>query len=302
MDKRRFGVFAIVLGECLALAGCTAGKPAPPGTEYCDPISDFATPEDCVDFTRQAALQHPGKAAFNAPNPMRRGDTVAVWLAVADQPEPPKPSPTPTPQPPADTAATPEPTPTPTPAPSPAAATPAPAAPTPSPSPSEEPKQAPDPADLVDPMPGRTVRFDTIVGPRMAAELTGSDGFTIVPANGDTRHKILRMGPPYAAALWKWNVTADRGGTHTLAVKTVVEAIDRKGEFHPMTPTEATFSFTVQVTPWQNFWDGVVDAPKKIDSVTAVVVALTSLVGALWALWAAIRRRKKREAADSDEP
>jgi hypothetical protein len=294
MGVMHIGRIAIVASLCVGLGGCE--KP-PPGTEYCSAVSKFVAPKDCEDFTRQAAFQDDGHASFNAPNPMRRGDTVAVWLAVADQPHRAEAAPAPT------VSATPGS------APAPADQKPAPAATSASsqdtttapqaPVKPEAEDHAPTPAEIVDPMPGRTVTFDAIVGPRMAADLAGDSGFEIAPAKGEDKHKVLRMGPPYAAAIWKWDVTAIRGGVHTLAVRTVVEAIDRKGEFHEMVSTPATFSFTVEVSPWQAFWDDVVDAPKKIGSVTGVVTALTALVTALGALWAALRRKRKRAVATS---
>ena len=289
----------------LALAACQA-RQGPPGTEYCQVVSDFVTPADCEDFGRQAALQSDGRAAFNAPNPIKRGDSFSVSLAVADQPDAPPP---PDPAPPGDTAAPPDDI---------AAAVPDDVATGTAPADNAveppvmagntqvasvtyparpQPPVAPTPGQVIEPMPGRKVEFDAVVGPRMAAELLGDEGFEITPADGDPKHKVLRMGPPYTSVLWTWNVKARRGGVHTLSVRTVVEAVDSRGGFHELVSTPAVYSFNVVVTPWQQFWDTVADAPKKIESLTAVVVALTALATALVAFWAVFRRKRKKKAA-----
>lgn len=281
------GLRLIVLA--FSLSSCTEGdktESQAAGVDYCQVVADYVSTEDCAAFQRQVKLQSNGEAAFNAPNPMKRGEVVTVVLAVADRPDPPRPAPTSDGD--RDVVQ------------SEAAQEDAKAVTPPNSPETADPlfgEEAPTPQELVAAMPGRVVRFDTVVGPRMAAELTGDAGFKITPVDNDAKHKILRTGPPYASALWKWNVEALRGGIHTLSVRTVVEAIDSKGAFYEMASTPAIFSFTVEVSPWQAFWDGVQDAPKKIDSLTAVITAIAAFVTAALGLWGLLRKRRKRLAA-----
>src|SRR5688572_1834681 len=49
---------------------------------YCEAVEQRVSPEDCEDLTRADAEVRPGAAAFNVPDPMKRGETVSVYLVI----------------------------------------------------------------------------------------------------------------------------------------------------------------------------------------------------------------------------
>jgi hypothetical protein len=275
------------LAVCAFVSGCKnsgALNPNAAGESYCDVISAYASAEDCADFQKQAARETDGNAALNAPNPMNRGDTVNLSLAIAaNQPEP---------QPEAGPSggslaqrdrrvrvvrSAPAPA-------APASATPAEAAP----APAATETYAPTPSEVVAPMPGHTETFTLTVGEHVKATLDGDEGFQITPRSPATQ--VVHLGPPYPATLWNWDVTAVHGGVHTLRISTIVQAIDRNGQYHDLVSSPHAFSFTVHVGFWGNVQDKLQLAPTWIKLVTTIVAALTALVVAVSKLRNAVLR------------
>lgn len=120
-------------------------------TIFCPEIERRWSAQECEDFTNLARSAEAGAAAFNAPDPMERGETHTLQLAVSYAPPEPR-----------DPEA----------APSPAAET-----------------QPLTPSETVDPLPGETVQFTPLVGRFMRAELTGA-GFDIEPVGPASREVL----------------------------------------------------------------------------------------------------------------
>lgn len=120
-------------------------------TVFCPEIERRWSAQECEDFTNLARSAEAGAAAFNAPDPMERGETHTLQLAVSYAPPEPR-----------DREA----------APSPAAET-----------------QPLTPSETVDPLPGETVAFTPLVGRFMRAELTGA-GFDITPIGPASREVL----------------------------------------------------------------------------------------------------------------
>ncbi len=281
MGVRPAGFPAIIgaLSGCMLLSCCHAA-PNAVGESYCDAISDYATTENCADFQKQAAREADGNAAVNAPNPMDRGDTVSLSLAVAADPPKPLPMPAPLresvpPQAHRHHRAKGKPTPLPTQSPSASAADATPAVV----APEATATYAPTPSQVVAPMPGHTDVFSLTVGEHVKATLDGDEGFRITPRSPATQ--LIHLGSPYPATLWNWDVTAVHGGTHTLRINTIVQAIDRNGQYHDLVGSPHAYSFTVKVGFWGKVQDSLQLAPPWIKLVTLVVVALTALFAAL---------------------
>jgi hypothetical protein len=241
-------------------------------SNYCDAISDYATPQDCADFQTQAERTLSGQAAFNTPGKMARGDQFQVSLAIAANP-PPTPSPT----------STPAPTPTPSPSAQPtttASDTATAQAPAPDAAAGLEPQAlAPRPEEVVAALPGKTQTFDLTVGEHVSAELSGDDGFKIEPRSDKTQ--IVKLAKPFPATLWTWNVTAVHGGTHVLTIRTVVEAKDRQGRYHELTHSIKSYSFPVKVT-WIGWLQDVLQqAPIWMKLLAGALVAFAALIAAV---------------------
>lgn len=142
----------------LALAGCgqaseqaaeevnppVASEPAAPAAEFCAEIGRRVSRADCEVFDLLAAQAEAGIAAFNAPDPMARGEEHTLQLAISFAP-------------PAIVVAE-------LPAPSNGAL-------------ADDTRSA---AEIIDALPGATVQFAPLVGRFMRAELVGA-GFDIEP-------------------------------------------------------------------------------------------------------------------------
>ena len=103
-------------------------------TVFCPEIARRWSAQECEDFTNLARSAEAGAAAFNAPDPMERGETHTLQLAVSYAP---------------------------------------PERADPAPPPAADP-HALTPGETVDPLPGATVEFTPLVGRFMRAELTGA--------------------------------------------------------------------------------------------------------------------------------
>jgi len=271
-------MFAAVLAS--SLVGCNKGEETNTSVSdggWCDAISDYASPADCADFTKQAELQVEGTAAFNAPNPVKRGKTFSVWLAVAANPPPPVPAKPAKPS--IVEMARPEPASTDAPSDTPTdagvAATEEPAA-LPPPS---APETAAPPTQVVAAMPGHTETFAVVVGRYVAADLQGDEAFEIT--NKSDRTQSIRLGPPYPSTIWRWDVKALHGGDHVMVIKTVIQVKDREGKFHDVVATTQPYSFHVQVGVLGWLQDTLTATPGWIKLLTGVILALALLVGAI---------------------
>ncbi|MCJ2186037.1 hypothetical protein [Novosphingobium beihaiensis] len=257
----------IVLAPVMLLASCQGGSETAAShgedtdTKFCEVIADYVSPADCSDFEKQASRQMPGKAAFNAPFPLKRGETFTVWLAVAATPPKGRPNAASTPartdgeagNGAADGAVPPQPAET-----------------------AAEEYIAPDPAEIAARMAGRPEFFSVVVGDYVAASLQGDESFEIKPASG--RIQRVKLGPPWPSSIWKWDITAKRGGYHTMTLSTAVQVKDRKGYFHEIESTPRAFAFDVAVSPIDKARDVLTDAPVWMKLLAAVFTAAAALL------------------------
>jgi hypothetical protein len=120
-------------------------------TVFCPEIERRWSAQECEDFTNLARSAEAGAAAFNAPDPMQRGQTHTLQLAVSYAP--------------------------------PAAREQELARP-----PATDPQPL-TPSETIEPLPGQTVEFTPLVGRFMRAELTGA-GFDITPVGPASREVL----------------------------------------------------------------------------------------------------------------
>jgi hypothetical protein len=277
MPSSRF-FCAAVTGALLVLTGCEGGGGTNTSADgdFCQVVQAYVPPDDCADFEKQAARQTGGTAAFNAPNPLDRGESFTVWLAVAaNRPKPvatpePKPSPRPSPSP--------EPSDAPSGDPAGDATDEAVVTP-PLPPPIETGPMAPSPEEVVEKMPGHVERFDVVVADYLAADLEGDESFEIKPLRDRTQR--VHLGPPYPPTAWGWQVTPKRGGDHMMTITTTVQVKDREGQYWDVVSTPRSYGFKVKVGVLGYVQDSLEQAPFWLKLVTGVVVALTALVLAL---------------------
>ncbi len=232
---------------------------------FCEEVGRRVTAEQCEDFTRLADRAAVGVAAFNAPDPMRRGDTHTLQLAISDAPAPedveapatePATSETPTTETPTDVVATGE--------------EPAPAPPT--------------PTDVVDPLQGNTVEYAPLVGRFMRAELTG-EGFDITPLSPPSQEVL-----PDSVTTWSWRVVATSSGQRALTLTTIVEGCDAQGQCYPLRSTTHNHEVEVTVGVLGRAQDFLEAAPIWMRLVAGVLTALAVLIGAWFGLRNAFRR------------
>lgn len=300
---RRHGTYFVVAALALALSACgvaeqsaetidsepaaeeqpSQGATADPNAQFCAEVGRRVSVQDCEDLTRLADEAARGSAAFNAPNPMQRGDVHTLQLAISTEPpEPPRMSPeddeTERLQREAELEAArrreegqsqqanpPDEAPTTTPAPPP----PAPAA---------------TPEDVVDPLQGSTETFTPLVGRFMRAELSGN-GFEITPL-GEASQEVL----PDSVTTWSWRVEAREGGQRTLTLRTVVEGCTAEGQCYPLRSTSQNYDVNVQVGPIGQVRDFLTAAPTWLRLLAGVLTALAVLVGAWFGLRSAFRK------------
>jgi hypothetical protein len=275
---------------------------------FCPAVEQRVSPGDCEDLNRADAEVRPGAAAFNVPDPMRRGETFEVHLVidrrspmairVIEEPLAAEPAVDPA----LDTASnaaasTDDPSLTgtgsgedPTTGASPTSGG---APPSVGQAPAME-DQAPTPGQIVDGLPGTAERFFPPTGRHMRAELVG-DGFGI-RAETEASQQI----PLGGQASWVWSVTAKKGGTRALTLITVVEGVV-EGRRFVLARTPRVKTVNVEVSLRDRLWDGFAGAPDWIKSVTAVLVALGGLLTAWYALPWGRRRRAARAAAPDKE-
>jgi hypothetical protein len=292
---RRFAVLAFA---ALLLAACgqaeMSSEPAPADEapsasatttddegDFCDEVGRRVSAADCEVYRQLAQSAERGAAAFNAPDPMRRGETHMLQLAVSfAPPEPPAPTPG---------ATTTEPSPTDTSTGSGSGdgddrlareQTDPPAPPAPPATPGE----------TVEDLPGQTVEFEPLVGRFMRAELSGV-GFEITP-----RSPASQEVTPDSVTTWNWEVVAQQGGARSLTLTTVVEGCTGDGsECVPLRSTTQNYTVNVEVGPIDQVRDFIGGIPGWLQAIAAVLTALAGLIAA----WFGLRNAVKRERSES---
>ena len=262
----------------------------------CEPIGRRVAFEDCEAVKATQAEVQEGVAAFNVPDPMQRGQSVAVHLVIDRRaPEvieaidaidtasnglenvsenliddlPANAIADPSAAGNSITAAGP-------------------------PEPSGEPARKTDsrsprpnrnrtPRQIAAEAPGRTEEYTPQVGRFMRARLAGQ-GFTIVAVTPE-RQEIPRDGQ----ARWTWQVTAREEGRRTLTLTTVAEALV-DGRPYPLADTEEPRTVTVNVRLLDRARDLVDALPGWLKGIAAVIGALGALVGAWFGLKSKFRR------------
>lgn len=284
-------------------AGVGTGGPPGEGV-YCPAVEQRVTPADCEDLTRADAEVRPGAAAFNVPDPMRRGETFEVHLVIdrrspkeiriieepisddptalngmGDDPEAKAKAGAETGEDPAANAGT-----------------PVEDAPPDSNMTGVAKDSAPTPGQVVDRLEGTAERFYPKVGRHMRAELVGQ-GFDVV-AKSEASQQI----PLGGNATWIWSVTARKGGPQQLTLITVVEGV-AEGRRFVLARTPTVRTITVEVSLRDRIWDTLTAAPNWIKAVTAVIAALGSLLTAWYALpWFRRRGEKDEAPRKTDRP
>jgi len=265
------------------------GSAAQP-TEFCAEVGRRVSPQDCADFAALSEDAAQGAAAFNAPDPMERGEVHTLQLAIsfaltqeqiaarderarleaerleaeriAAQAE----------QEAAvlttedSTEAEPGTRPTPPPI---SAAAPAPPL---------------TPSETVDPLQGETVEFTPLVGRFMRAELVGN-GFDIEPLSPASQ-EVLQD----SVTTWNWRVVAREGGRRALTLRTVVEGCTAEGQCYPLRSTSQNYDVNVTVGIVGQVQDALTAAPTWLRLVAGVLTALAVLIGAWFGLRNAFRK------------
>ena len=249
---------------------------------FCDEVGERTTQDDCDYYRDLAERTQSGLGAFNAPDPMKRGETVTLQLVLSYAPTP---APAPATAAPAETNA----------------AEPAPAdnmemasidepgggdfkAP---PEATPPPRSAPPatPLETVGDLPGKATAFVPTIGRFMRADLAGQ-GFTIKPLS-PPRQEVVRDGE----TVWAWEVTALSGAAHVLTLETVVEAKGADGQWRSLKRTVKNMTIHVEVTWLGRVSDALDAAPGWLKKLAAAITALGVLLTAIFGVRAIIRNR-----------
>jgi hypothetical protein len=291
--------FPVALTACLALAACDSGPPSAPGNAvdmaeapagdaapaagplvFCDVIQQRVAASDCDDLRALKDDVRKGGAALNAPDPMMRGETVAVHLVVDRRPAQVIAQ--------LDAAANAQ-----------ADANASAELPdTNQVAPSEDGQAGepvvreapivgsePTPTQIVSEMPGTTESFAPKVGRFMSASLSGQ-GFDIELISPETASQEV---PEDGQATWSWEVIARQEGPHTLIAKTVVEG-EVNGRRYPLAGTQTAKVIQVEVSTLSRVREYLDALPGWMKSLTAVLTALAALVAAWFGVRTAVRK------------
>lgn len=227
--------------------------------KYCDELQRLVSEADCTLARELVVRADAGIGAFNAPSPIKRGETVLIQLVLAMAPPPA----------PVETSRDVE----------------LRNAPVDKTLRHGAPSPHPTPAQTVDSLPGETVEFTPIVGRHMAAELSG-EGFDIV-AKSPREQDVL----PQSQTSWEWLVTPQVKGLHTLTLKTFVEAEFSNHKRFALRSLTTNKTIEVTVTPMgivSDFVDAAIIWLKKTEN---LLKAVAGLVAAAVALWFTLRKR-----------
>lgn len=277
MQRNRF----VALAALLLLASCGQASQAPPPNQatepapsaaadssspadagvFCQEVARRVSPEDCQTYMQLAQNATRGMAAFNAPNPMRRGEMHLLQLAISAPP------------------------PTAAPAPDSAASTG-----TNTDETSHVARAPTTPGEVVGDLPGQTVEFQPLVGRFMRAELSGV-GFEITPQSQASQEVT-----PGSVTTWSWQVVARAGGRRALTLTTVVEGCTGSGECVPLRSTTQNYTVDVQVKPLDQVRDFLLTTPDWIKIISAILVALAGLIAAVFGVRNAIRKGRENRS------
>ncbi|MBU3077073.1 hypothetical protein [Sphingomonas quercus] len=254
--------------------------PPPPGAlVFCPEVGRRISQQDCDDLTAVADQARQGVAAFNAPEPMYRGKTVTLQLAIGFAPPPAEPGEM-TP----DNVA--------------AGSNDIAAIGTPDvgeaisnaaaghnrPEPARvRPVRPVSPSDTVGQLPGKVVSYQPVVGRYMRATLTG-EGFAIKARSAEQQE--LFIGDQ---TTWEWDVTAEKGERHVLTLKTVVEGVTADGRHYPLRSTTRNQVIDVKLSTADKLHDWLDAVPGWLKLATAALTGLAALFGAVWAVVRAAR-------------
>jgi hypothetical protein len=239
--------------------------------EFCAEVGRRVSAQDCADFAALAEDAQAGSAAFNAPDPMERGEThtlqLAISYALSEEQTRAREEAARLEAEHAVEALRSEDT-SPAPAPTRSAGTAAPLT----------------PSETVDPLQGETVEFTPLVGRFMRAELVGN-GFDITPLTPASQEVL-----PDSVTTWSWRVVATEGGRRSLTLRTVVEGCTAEGQCYPLRSTSQNYDVTVTVGLVGQLQDALTAAPNWLRLVAGVLTALAVLVGAWFGLRNAFRK------------
>lgn len=246
--------------------------PADDQAQFCAEVGRRVSAADCADLSALADQAQQGVAAFNAPNPMQRGDVHTLQLAISYAPTPEQIAAREeaerlerqrlnqgydSPRPGGENSST--------------GATPA-------------PPPAPTPGEVVDPLQGDTVQYTPLVGRFMRAELHGN-GFEITPLS-EPSQEVLQD----SVTTWSWRVEAREGGQRALTLTTVVEGCTASGQCYPLRSTSQNYDVTVRVGLLGQAQDFLAAVPTWLQLAAGVLGGLAALVGAWFGLRNAFRK------------
>ena len=289
MLRGRLSVRHTLIALALALSACgqttSVTEPAPPASseepaatptdeqaEFCAEVGRRLSVTDCADLSTLADQARHGVAAFNAPNPMQRGEVHTLQLAISYAPteeqlarraeqealeERLRNS---------------------------GASASAACDPVTSTDCERPPAASPTPGEIIDPLQGDTVEYTPLVGRFMRAELTGN-GFEITPLN-EASQEVL----PDSVTTWGWRVEAREGGQRTLTLRTVVEGCTANGQCYPLRSTSQNYDVSVRVGLLGQAQDFLAAVPTWLQLAAGVLGGLAALVGAWFGLRNAFRR------------
>ncbi|HET9640025.1 MAG TPA: hypothetical protein VFP12_12545 [Allosphingosinicella sp.] len=133
----------------------------------------------------------------------------------------------------------------------------------------------PTPKQQADKLPGTTDKFALKVGRRMRAGLTGQ-GFAII-----RRSPIVEEIPRGGQGTWTWDVVALQGGPKSLTVTTVVEATVN-GHTYLLQTTKHVRTVTVGVSFPDRVLDWLRGLPGWLQAISAALLGLAGVAGAWW--------------------
>lgn len=262
----------------------TASGERPDATEgpaiepFCEEIGRRVSQADCDALNQLADGAQAGVAAFNAPDPMKRGERHTLQLAIGHAPTPEEIAERErlAREAAAERLAARE-----------AEAQSAEAASVASQSGGDDTRAAPPPptpSETVDPLEGETVEYQPLVGRFMRAELTGA-GFNIA-ALSPASQEVL----PDSVTTWTWDVIAQQGGQRALTLTTVVEGCTAEGQCYPLRSTSRNYAVNVTVGWLGRAEDFLTAAPNWLKLLAGVLAALAALIAAGFGVRNALRQ------------
>ena len=225
-------------------------------TVFCPEIERRWSAQECQDFTNLARSVEAGAAAFNAPDPMQRGQTHTLQLAVSyAPPEPREQASAELERPPASD------------------------------------PQPLTPSETIEPLPGRTVEFTPLVGRFMRAELTGA-GFDIAPVGPASREVLPDSVTTWS---WQVTAR-QRGVQALTLTTVVEGCPADGGACIPLRSTTQNYTVNVAVSPIGEVRDVLAGMPDWIKLASALIAAFAGLVAAVFSLRSVLRKGRREKA------